>query len=75
MIYHLQPQDTYLNIQLQCEFGELTGEPMVVGFTEQRDSVPNAEDERGPDDFAKAVFCLDQINLTILDRVLNETQR
>lgn len=47
----------------------------MVGFAKQCNSVPNGENEDGLGDFAKAVFCLDQINRIILDQVFNKMQR
>lgn len=45
-------------------------EPMVR-FAKRRNSMPHVENEDSPDPFAKVVFCLDQINFTILDQAFN----
>lgn len=45
------------------------------GFVKQCNLMPQAEDEDSLNHFAKVIFCLGQINLTVLDQVSNNMQR
>lgn len=47
----------------------------MVWFAKRCNSMPHVENEDSPDHFAKVVFCLDQINFTILDRAFNKMPR
>ena len=76
MIYYPRLQDTHLNRhsfkQPQCEYGELTGNRWygllsnAIRCRVWRMKIAH---------FAKVVFCLDQINFTILDQAFNKMPR